>query len=233
MTTRVLLADDQHLLRATFRLLIDAQQDMEVVGEAGSGRKAIELARQNNPDIILMDIRMPDLDGLAATEIIAADQRLQNARILILTTFQEEEYVARALQAGASGFVGKTISPEELLHAIRVVAAGDALLSPTATKALIEQFLARPRQMPTNLELLTQLTTREREIVGLIATGLTNGQIASKLYISETTVKTHANRAMAKLHAHDRAQLVVIAYQTGLVRFDAPENLINKRRDSR
>ncbi|PYE14330.1 LuxR family two component transcriptional regulator [Williamsia limnetica] len=219
MTMRIILADDQELLRGTFRLLIDSQADMTVVAEAGTGRQAIELTRQHVPDIVLMDIRMPDTDGLGATEIITADPQLTGVKIVILTTFEQDEYVARALRGGASGFIGKGISPSALLDAMRVVAAGDALLSPTATRSLIERYLAAPQlssgSVPSKLE---RLTAREREIMSLIATGLTNSQIAASLYISETTVKTHANRAMSKLQAHDRAQLVVIAYETGLVR---------------
>ncbi|KAK1177915.1 response regulator transcription factor [Streptomyces sp. NBS 14/10] len=218
MTLRILLADDQALLRGTFRLLIDAEADMEVVAEAGTGREAVELTRSERADIIVMDIRMPEMDGLEATRIIGADEDLAGVKILILTTFEEDEYVAQALHAGASGFLGKGIDPGDLLKAIRTVAAGEALLSPAATKALISRYLTQPaiaatEHLPTRL---AALTPREREVMALVATGLTNDEIADHLVITPFTVKTHANRAMAKLGARDRAQLVVIAYQTGI-----------------
>ncbi|MDH6622336.1 DNA-binding NarL/FixJ family response regulator [Streptomyces sp. LBL] len=218
MTLRILLADDQALLRGTFRLLIDADEDLEVVGEAGTGREAVELARSERVDVIVMDIRMPEMDGLEATRIIGADEDLAGVKILILTTFEEDEFVAQALHAGATGFLGKGIDPAELLKAIRIVAAGEALLSPAATKALISRYLtqptvAAPERLPTRL---AALTPREREVMALVATGLTNDEIAEHLFITPFTVKTHANRAMAKLGARDRAQLVVIAYQTGI-----------------
>ncbi|MFE4756108.1 response regulator [Streptomyces olivochromogenes] len=220
MTFRILLADDQALLRGTFRLLIDAEPDMEVVGEAGTGHEAVELARSRRADVIVMDIRMPEMDGLAATRAITADEDLAGVKILILTTFEEDEFVARALHAGASGFLGKGIDPTDLLDAIRIVAAGEALLSPAATKALISRYLTQPtatlpENMPRRLE---TLTPREREVMALVATGLTNDEIAEHLFITPFTVKTHANRAMAKLGARDRAQLVVVAYQTGITR---------------
>ena len=219
MTLRILLADDQALLRGTFRLLLDSEPDMAVVAEAGTGREAVALARVHHPDVILMDIRMPDLDGIAATSLIAADADLTEVKILVLTTFEEDELVAQALRAGASGFLGKGIEPAELLTAIRVIAAGDALLSPAATKGLIARYLARPTPVTGGAPpRLATLTPREREVMGLIATGLSNDDIAAQLYISPVTAKTHANRAMAKLGARDRAQLVVIAYETGLVR---------------
>ena len=219
MTLRILLADDQALLRGTFRLLIDAEPDMEVVAEAGTGREAATLARAHRADVVLMDIRMPDLDGITATSMITADEDLAGTKILILTTFEEDELVARALHAGASGFLGKGIEPAELLNAIRVIAADEALLSPAATKSLIARYLAQPTQVAGDTpHRLTTLTPREREIMGLIATGLSNDEIAERLYISAVTAKTHANRAMAKLGARDRAQLVVIAYETGMVR---------------
>ncbi|CAL9377701.1 Transcriptional regulatory protein LnrK [Streptomyces sp. enrichment culture] len=218
MTLRILLADDQALLRGTFRLLIDAEEDMEVVGEAGTGREAVELARSKRADIIVMDIRMPGMDGLEATRLIGADEDLAGVKILILTTFEEDQYVAQALRAGASGFLGKGIDPADLLKAIRTIAAGEALLSPTATKTLIARYLTQPtaaatEHLPTRL---AALTPREREVMALIATGLTNNEIAEHLFITPFTVKTHANRAMAKLGARDRAQLVVIAYQSGI-----------------
>ncbi|BDM69944.1 DNA-binding response regulator [Streptomyces nigrescens] len=219
MTIRVLLADDQALLRGTFRMLIDSTPDMEVVAEAATGREAVALVRSHHVDLVLMDIRMPDLDGLAATQRISDDEDLAGVKILILTTFENDEYVAEALRAGASGFLGKGINPDELLNAIRVVAAGDSLLSPVATKALIARFLAQPappgRNPPPQL---ATLTPREHEVVTLVAAGLSNDEIAQRLFVTPVTAKTHANRAMTKLGARDRAQLVVIAYQTGLAR---------------
>ncbi|MFF0624154.1 response regulator [Streptomyces sp. NPDC004296] len=217
MTIRVLLADDQALLRGTFRMLIDSDPDMEVVAEAATGREAVHLARTRHIDLILMDIRMPDLDGLGATKLISDDRSLAGVKILVLTTFENDEYVAEALRAGASGFLGKGINPDELLNAIRVVAAGDSLLSPTATKALIARFLAQPAapgpQAPPEL---ATLTPREHEVVILVAAGLSNDEIAERLYVAPLTAKTHVNRAMTKLGARDRAQLVVMAYQAGL-----------------
>ncbi|QKW22389.1 response regulator transcription factor [Kitasatospora sp. NA04385] len=219
MTVRVLLADDQALLRGTFRLLIDSAPDLEVVGEAGTGREAVALARSRRADLVLMDIRMPDLDGLAATKLITADEDLAGVKVLVLTTFESDEYVAEALRAGASGFLGKGIDPEELLDAIRVVAAGDSLLSPAATKALIGRFLAQPDPgSRAALPRLDVLTAREQEVVALVAAGLSNDDIAERLFVTPLTAKTHVNRAMTKLGARDRAQLVVIAYETGLVR---------------
>ncbi|MFG2404936.1 response regulator [Streptomyces brevispora] len=219
MTIRVLLADDQALLRETFRILIDSRPDMEVVGEAADGAEAIELTRTHHPDIVVMDIRMPGTDGLTATATICANPDLAATRILILTTFDTEEHVAQALYAGASGFLGKDVGAEGLLHGIRTVVAGEALLSPQATRNLITRFLTTPRPR-THLaaeESLAHLTAREREVMALAAEGHTNLEIAAKLYLSPLTVRTHIHRAMTKLHARDRAQLVVIAYQTGLV----------------
>ncbi|GAB7035793.1 response regulator transcription factor [Streptomyces sp. NPDC021749] len=219
MTIRVLLADDQALLRGTFRMLIDSTPDMEVVAEAATGREAVALARCHHVDLVLMDIRMPDLDGLAATQLISDDEDLAGVKILILTTFENDEYVAEALRAGASGFLGKGINPDELLNAIRVVAAGDSLLSPAATKSLIARFLAQPAPPgPNTPPQLATLTPREHEVVTLVAAGLSNDEIAQRLFVTPVTAKTHANRAMTKLGARDRAQLVVIAYQTGLAR---------------
>ena len=218
MTVRVLLADDQALLRGTFRMLIDSTPDLEVVGEAANGREAVELAGRLGVDVLLMDIRMPELDGLAATKLICADPALAGVRVLILTTFEFDEYVAEALRAGASGFLGKGMRPEELLTAIRTIAAGDSLLSPTATRSLITRFLAQPqRSAATDPSRLEALTPRERDLMGLVAVGLSNEEIAEQLQLSPLTVKTHVNRAMAKLGARDRAQLVVAAYQCGLV----------------
>ncbi|MEU9110972.1 response regulator transcription factor [Streptomyces sp. NPDC048483] len=224
MTIRVLLADDQALLRGTFRMLIDSAPDMEVVAEAATGREAVASARSHRADLVLMDIRMPDLDGLAATRLISEDEDLAGVKVLVLTTFENEEYVAEALRAGASGFLGKGINPDELLDAIRVVADGNSLLSPAATKALITRFLAQPAppDRAAAPQLVAPLTPREREVVTLVASGLSNDEIAERLFVTPLTAKTHANRAMTKLGARDRAQLVVIAYQTGLVRPDSP-----------
>jgi DNA-binding NarL/FixJ family response regulator len=209
---RVLLADDQALVRAGFRVLVESAADLTVVGEASSGREVVALARATRPDVILMDVRMPDGDGLAATREITADPALAGARILILTTFEVDEYVFEALRAGASGFLGKGVEPDALLDAVRLVARGEALLSPAATKGLIARFLAQPD--PARL---AALTDREREVLALVAGGLSNDEIAERLVVSPLTAKTHVNRAMAKLAARDRAQLVVIAYQCGLV----------------
>ncbi|MFJ9695963.1 response regulator [Kitasatospora sp. NPDC101183] len=218
MTIRVLLADDQALLRGAFRVLIDAEDDMEVVGEAADGREAVELARATRPDLVLMDIRMPGADGLGATAAICGDEELSGTRVLILTTFEIDEYVAQALRAGAGGFLGKGAAPEELLAAVRTVAAGDALLSPAATRAVIDQFLAQPDlAAATPAGRLDVLTAREREVMSMAATGLTNEEIAEKMFVSPFTVRTHIHRAMSKLDARDRAQLVAIAYQSGLV----------------
>jgi DNA-binding NarL/FixJ family response regulator len=219
MTIRVLLADDQPLLRGGFRVLIDSQPDLEVVGEAADGHEAVALARTTQADVVLMDIRMPGLDGLAATRLITEDEDLAGVRVLILTTFEIDEYVFRALRYGASGFLGKSAQPSELLAAIRTVSRGEALLSPVATRTLVARFLSFPEH--TDLpqpERLAALTRREREIVALVAAGLSNDEIAAYLVVSPATAKTHVNRAMVKLGARDRAQLVVIAYQSGLVR---------------
>jgi DNA-binding NarL/FixJ family response regulator len=214
---RVLLADDQVLVRAGFRALLDATADIEVVGEAGDGEQAVRLARSLRPDIVLMDVRMPGLDGLAATRQIAADELLASVRVVILTTFDLDEYVFEALRDGASGFLVKDTEPVDLLRGVRAVAAGDALVSPGVTRRLIEEFAARakaPRSMPE----LNALTDREREVMGLVAAGLSNEQIAERLVVSPATAKTHVSRAMVKLGARDRAQLVVFAYESGLVR---------------
>ncbi|WP_433521238.1 response regulator [Nocardia pseudovaccinii] len=222
MTIRVLLADDQALLAGTFRLLIDSAEDMEVVGIAGNGRAAVELARAAKPDVVVMDIRMPGVDGLTATQQICDDPALRETRVLILTTFELDEYVAQALRAGASGFLGKDVGPEELLRSIRAVAAGDALLSPTATRTLIARYLARPESRISAAESLEVLTTREREVLAMVAQGLSNEEIAEKMYVSPLTVRTHVQRAMSKLGVQNRAQLVVIAFQSGLVRVEPP-----------
>ena len=220
MTIRVLLADDQARLRQTFRILIDSNDDLEVVAEAADGAEAVELTRVHHPDIVVMDIRMPGTDGLAATATICADPDLTATRVLILTTFEIEEYVARALRAGASGFLGKDVSADVLLDGIRTVVAGEALLSPQATQALITRFLAaaEPAGHLVPVERLDALTARERETMALVAEGRSNTEIAEQLFVSPLTVRTHIQRAMTKLNARDRAQLVVIAYQSGLVR---------------
>jgi DNA-binding NarL/FixJ family response regulator len=214
---RVLLADDQALVRAGFRALLDAQEDIEVVGEAADGDEAVHLARRLTPDVILMDIRMPGVDGLEATGRVAADESLNQVRIVILTTFDLDEYVFEALRAGASGFLVKSTDPAELIHAVRAVAAGDALLSPGVTRRLVEEFAARAKE-PHASPGLDALTEREREVMGLVAEGLSNDEIAKRLVVSPATAKTHVSRAMGKLRARDRAQLVVIAYESGLVR---------------
>lgn len=219
MTIRVLLADDQALLRATFRLLLDAEPDIEVVGEAASGAEAVALARRSRADLVLMDIRMPDLDGIEATRRITADEDLAGVRVLILTTFETDDLVVAALRSGASGYLGKGVDPADLLQAVRTVAAGESLLSPSATTALIGRFLAQPDPAKVAVPAaLGELTAREREITALVGAGLSNGEIAERLTISTATAKTHVNRAMMKTGARDRAQLVVFAYETGLVR---------------
>ncbi|MCX5390242.1 response regulator transcription factor [Streptomyces sp. NBC_00094] len=225
MTIRVLLADDQALLRSAFKVLVDSEPDMEVVGEAADGAQAVALARSERPDVVLMDIRMPGTDGLAATRTITADPELSAVRIVMLTTFEVDEYVVQSLRAGASGFLGKGAEPEELLGAIRIAHAGEALLSPAATKGLIATFLAQGAGFDpagdgdrAYSERLAALTAREREVLVLVGGGLSNDEIAERLDVSPLTVKTHVNRAMAKLGARDRAQLVVTAYESGLVR---------------
>ena len=220
MAIRVLIADDQALIRAGFRVLVDGADDLVVVAEASDGEQAVALAKSERADVVLMDIRMPGLDGLEATRSISADADLAGVKVLVLTTFELDEYVYLALRAGASGFLGKSVEPDDLLDAIRLVAAGEALLSSAATRSLIATFLAQPSRVaaagaPAQLE---QLTEREREIVALVAEGLTNNEIATRLFISPATVKTHVNRSMTKLDLRDRAQLVVAAYQSGLVR---------------
>ncbi|MFF4688518.1 response regulator [Streptomyces sp. NPDC001307] len=222
MTIRVLLADDQALLRSAFRVLVDSEPDMEVVGEASDGAEAVRLAKEQAADVVLMDIRMPGTDGLAATRLISADPSLAQVRVVILTTFEVDDYVIQSLRAGASGFLGKGSEPEELLNAIRVAAGGEALLSPAATKGLIARFLAQgdgdDGRDPARSERLGALTGREREVLVQVAGGHSNDEIAERLQVSPLTVKTHVNRAMAKLGARVRAQLVVIAYESGLVR---------------
>jgi DNA-binding NarL/FixJ family response regulator len=214
---RVLLADDQPLVRGGFRVLLESAPDVTVVGEAANGREALDLTLATRPDVVLMDIRMPELDGLAATRMITDGGTA--TRVLILTTFEIDEYVFQALRAGASGFLGKSADPADLVDAVRTVHRGDALLSPAATRGLIARCLAGPAHDPTaRAGRLATLTEREREVLVLVATGLSNDQIAARLVVSPHTAKTHVNRTMTKLGAHDRAQLVIAAYESGLVR---------------
>ncbi|MCA2218759.1 response regulator [Jidongwangia harbinensis] len=216
---RVLLADDQKLIVAGFRVLIDSAPDLAVVGEAATGREAVEMARTARADVVLMDIRMPDLDGIEATRLITADPDLSDVKVLILTTFEIDETILHALHAGAGGFLSKGVEPADLLDGIRRVARGDSLLSPRATRTLISRFRQEPPPGPAPVPgTLGGLTPRETEIVALVAVGLANDAIAQRLYVSPLTVKTHINNAMGKLGARDRAQLVVLAYQSGLVR---------------
>jgi DNA-binding NarL/FixJ family response regulator len=214
---RVLLADDQALVRGGFRALLDARDDIEVVGEAADGNEAVTLTRQLRPDVVLMDIRMPALDGIEATRQIAADPRLASVRIVILTTFGLDEYLFDALRHGASGFLVKDTRPADLVDAVRIAAAGDSLLSPGMTRRLIEEFAARAKPSPPARQLAV-LTDRERQVLGLVGDGLSNDEIAGRLYLSPATARTHVSRIMTKLAARDRAQLVVLAYETGLVR---------------
>jgi DNA-binding NarL/FixJ family response regulator len=214
---RVLVADDQALVRGGFRVLVASESDMEVVGEASDGAEAIALARATSPDVVLMDIRMPGIDGLEATRVICGPDGVPGARVIILTTFDLDEYVFEALRAGASGFLLKDTEPSELLNAVRVVAEGEALLAPSVTRRLIAEFVRHPDPHATAPEALEALTEREREVLGLVGQGLTNGEIAKDLFISPATAKTHVSRIMSKLDARDRAQLVVAAYESGLV----------------
>ena len=224
---RVLLADDQALVRAGFRMLLEASADICVVGEAANGGTAVAMAAELHPDVVLMDLRMPEVDGLTATKRISADSRLSKVRVVVLTTFDDDEHVFGALRAGASGFLVKDVEPEELLQAVRVVARGDALLAPSVTRSLIAAFTARspgpgngpaapPRAGAAPPPGLASLTDREREVVALVAAGLSNDEIAARLVVSPLTAKTHVSRAMVKLAARDRAQLVVLAYAHGL-----------------
>jgi DNA-binding NarL/FixJ family response regulator len=221
VTIRVVLADDQALIRAGFKLLIDASPDLTVVGEAADGEEAVRVVRETRADVVLMDIRMPGVDGIEATRRITGDDDLAGVKVIVLTTFEIDEHVVDAIRAGASGFVGKGIEPADLLDAIRVVAEGEALLSPHATRAMLAAFAQEqeaPGRPSVDDTVLDVLTPREREVTALVAHGLTNDEIAERLYLSPLTAKTHANRAMMKLGVRDRAQLVVLAYQTGLVR---------------
>ncbi len=215
MTIRVLLADDQTLVRAAFAMLVESARDMEVVGQAGSGREAVALARGARPDLVVMDIRMPGMDGIEATRLIAADEDLAGVRILVLTTYDTDEHIVEALRAGASGFLVKDTRPAELLDAIRTVAAGEALLSPGPTGRLIERFLRSPSAPATGGP--ECLSDREREVLTLLARGLNNTEIGEALGLSPLTAKTHVSRIMGKVGARDRAQLVILAYESGLV----------------
>lgn len=213
---RVLLADDQPLIRSGFRALLDAEDDIQVVDEAGDGAQAVTLARRHLPDIALVDIQMPLVDGIEATRRIAADASLAGVHVVILTNYGLDEYVYHALRAGAAGFLVKDIQPEDFLHAVRVAARGDALLAPSITRRLIDRYVTQPPGVDAAAA-LKELTNREREAVALVAHGLSNDEIAARMVISPVTAKTHINRAMTKLHARDRAQLVVLAYESGLV----------------
>jgi DNA-binding NarL/FixJ family response regulator len=216
MTIRVAIADDQPLVRAGFAAMVSYANDLELVGEAGTGDEAVAVARRVRPDVFLMDIRMPGLDGLAATRTIAGDSELRGTRIIMLTTFDLDDYVYAALRSGASGFLLKDARPEDILNAIRVVASGEALLAPSVTRRLIERFAAAPQAARPPTE-LAQLTVRESDVLVLIAQGRSNAEIADELYISLFTAKTHVSRILTKLNARDRAQLVILAYETGLV----------------
>jgi DNA-binding NarL/FixJ family response regulator len=222
VTIRVALADDQQLIRAGFRSLLEAEPDLEVVGEAATGREAVALVTRERPDVVLMDIRMPDGDGLWATEQIVANPQLAGTRVVVVTTFELDEYVAQAIRAGASGFLVKDTEPVELIRAVHVVAGGDALLSPRVTKRLLERVAGTFHQ-PPDTSRLAVLTDREREVLGLVGQGLNNDEIGRELFLSPLTAKTHVSRIMSKLLARDRVQLVVIAYETGLVAAGASE----------
>ncbi|MFF9850047.1 response regulator transcription factor [Streptomyces sp. NK15101] len=214
---RVVLADDQTLVRAGFRSILSDEEDIEVVGEAGDGERAIGLARELRPDVVLMDIRMPVLDGLEATRRITADARLEGVRVVVLTTFDADDHVYGALRAGASGFLVKDTEPMELLHAVRVVARGDALISPAVTRRLIAEFAGLAGRQPDPSPRLNALTEREREVLGLVGAGLSNDEIAGRLVLSPATAKTHVSRIMTKLAVRDRAQLVILAYESGMI----------------
>jgi DNA-binding NarL/FixJ family response regulator len=218
MTIRVLVADDQALVRAGFVALLDAQDGIAVIAEADTGAAALAAARELRPDVVLMDIRMPEMDGLAATRAIAAEPALVNVRVVVLTTFELDEYVFEAMRAGASGFLVKHTEPAELVRAVRVVAEGEALLSPSVTRRLVSEFAARTKQPAGPSTALAELTSREREVMALVAEGLTNAEIGERLFMSPATARTHVSRILTKLGARDRTQLVVMAYESGLVR---------------
>ena len=220
MTIRVVLVDDQALIRAGFKAIVDSAPDLEVVGECDDGATALDVIREQRADVVLMDVRMPGRDGIATTRAITADDDLVGVRVIVLTTFELDEYVVDAMRAGANGFLDKGVDPEVLLDAIRVVAAGDALLTPRATRALLGSMIDDTAQAPVDEEAVSELTGREREVVAMVGRGLSNDEIADVLYLSPLTVKTHVSRAMTKLHARDRAQLVVLAFRSGLTRLD-------------
>jgi DNA-binding NarL/FixJ family response regulator len=218
MTIRVLVADDQALVRAGFVALLDAQDGIEVVAEADTGSRALVAAREHRPDVVLMDIRMPEMDGLVATRAIVADPALAAVRVVVLTTFELDEYVFDAIRAGASGFLVKHTEPTELVRAVRVVATGDALLSPSVTRRLVSEFAARTREPTAPTTALADLTSREREVMTLVAEGLTNAEVGARLFMSPATARTHVSRILTRPGARDRTQLVVMAYESGLVR---------------
>ena len=215
---KVVIADDQELVRAGFRVLVDSAEDIEVVGMAATGDEALEVARRESPDVVLMDVRMPGMDGIEATRRLLASPDVTTTRVLILTTFDLDEYVHEAIRAGASGFLLKDTPPAQLLEAIRVVTSGEALLAPTVTRRLIEEFVRRTPTEAAHITQLDVLTDREREVMALVGQGLSNTEIAADLFLSPATAKTHVSRIMTKLHARDRAQLVVLAYETGLIK---------------
>jgi DNA-binding NarL/FixJ family response regulator len=221
MTLRVVIVDDQELMRAGFTMILNAQPDFEVVGEAEDGRAGVEVCRQVRPDIVMMDIRMPEMDGIEATRLITDDPSL-DTKVLVLTTFDLDEYVYAAVRAGASGYLLKDTPPQELLAALRVIADGNALLSPSVTKRLIEEFARQPEVESVDSPQLGELTERELEVLRLLATGLSNREIAAKLYIGEATAKTHVSRVLTKLGVRDRVQAVVLAYEAGVVRPGSP-----------
>lgn len=218
MTIRVVLVDDQALIRAGFKAIVDSAPDLEVVGESDDGATAVDVIREQRADVVLMDVRMPGRDGIATTRAITADDDLAGVRVIVLTTFELDEYVVDAMRAGASGFLDKGVDPDVLLDAIRVVAGGDALLTPKATRALLGSMSDDTGPAPIDEEAVSELTAREREVVAMVGRGLSNHEIANALYLSPLTVKTHVSRAMTKLHARDRAQLVVLAFRSGLTR---------------
>ena len=220
MTIRVVLVDDQALIRAGFKAIVDSAPDLEVVGECDDGETALDVIRDERADVVLMDVRMPGRDGIATTRAITSDDDLAGVRVIVLTTFELDEYVVDAMRAGASGFLDKGVDPDVLLDAIRVVAGGEALLTPKATRALLASMTDEPAQVVVDEDAVQHLTTREREVVGMVGRGLSNDEIAEALFLSPLTVKTHVSRAMTKLHARDRAQLVALAFRTGLTTLD-------------